>query len=73
MNDTGEEQILSNKQLVSFFQNDKFGVVNLWDIYQDLLSDEESNSSRIVSPDKITIKMKVLIPWLFLSLTIKIF
>ena len=53
VNDSGEEKTWSNQQRVNILGNDKFGNVNFSDIYQDLLRDEKSNSSRIVSPPKI--------------------
>ena len=55
MNDSGEEKTWSNQQRVNILGNDKFGNVNFSDIYQDLLRDEKSNSSRIVSPPKICV------------------
>ena len=55
MNDSGEEKTWSNQQQVNILGNDKFGNVNFSDIYQDLLRDEKSNSSRIVSPPKICV------------------
>ena len=55
VNDRGEEKTWSNQQQVNILGNDKFGNVNFSDIYQDLLRDEKSNSSRIVSPPKICV------------------
>ena len=47
-----EEKIWSNQQRV-ILGNDRFENVNFSDIYQDMLRDEKSNSSRIVSSPKI--------------------
>ena len=55
MNDSGEENTWSNQQRVNILGNDKFGNVNFSDIYQDLLRDEKSNSSRIVRPLRICV------------------
>ena len=55
VNDSGEEKSWSNQQQVNILGNDKFGNVNFSEIYQDLLKDEKSNSSRIVSPPKICV------------------
>ena len=54
VNDSGEEKTWSNRQRVNILGN-KFANVNFSDIYQDLLRDEKSNSSRIVSPPKICV------------------
>ena len=52
VNDRGEEKTSSSQQRVNILENNNFGNVNFLDRYQDLLKDEESNSSRIVSPPK---------------------
>ena len=55
VNDSGEEKISTSQHWVNILENVNFGNVNFSDIYQDLLRDEESNSSRIVSPPKICV------------------
>ena len=55
VNDSGEEKISTSQQRVNILENVNFGNVNFSDIYQDLLRDEESNSSRIVIPPKICV------------------
>ena len=53
LNDSDEEESATSQQHVNVLQNGNFKNVNFSDIYQDLLRDEESNSSGIVSPLKI--------------------
>ena len=55
VNDSGEEKTSSSQQRVNILENDNFGNVNFLDRYQDLLKDEESNFSRIVSPPKLCV------------------
>ena len=81
--DSVEEKISTSQQRVDILENVNFGKVNFSDIYQDLLRDEETNSSRIVSPPKICVNTspscnnsnqdKIINPRLFLILKIKIF
>ena len=56
MNDSGEAKSSSSQQWINLSENNNFGNVSFSDIYQDLLRDEERNTSRIVSPPKICVK-----------------